>query len=307
MDRSITLEQALTRFADYLRTERQVSEHTLVSYQRDLQKLADYLTHQAITDPAAISPHHIRACLGQLHRQGLGPRSLQRWLSSLRAFFRFGLRQRWISTNPALTLQAPKAGRPLPKTLDTDAAAAFVEVSGNEFLDLRDHAMLELMYSSGLRLSELTQLQCEQLDLQAGEVRVNGKGGKTRLLPVGGQALNALKSWLQQRANVAPAINQGPVFVSNKGRGLTPRAIQKRFDSRSLSQGGSQRVHPHMLRHSFASHLLESSGDLRGVQELLGHANLSTTQIYTHLDFQHLAKVYDQAHPRAQRKSTEKD
>jgi integrase/recombinase XerC len=304
-DAPVTLTEAMAAFGQYLLSEKHVSPHTHAGYSRDLRKLAAYMDAHQLIRLSDIRDHDIRQCLSDLNRKHLGARSLQRWLSSLRSFFRYCLRQHWIRSNPAATLQAPKAGQTLPKLLDTDNAGVFVEIAGNDFLDVRDRAIVELMYSSGLRLSELTGLQCQDLDLAAGEVRVHGKGNRARLLPVGRYARQALQQWLQVRAGAADNAG-GPVFISNRGTALTPRAVQKRFAHWSLVQSVDQPVHPHMLRHSFASHLLESSGDLRAVQELLGHANLSTTQIYTHLDFQHLSLVYDQTHPRA-RKKTDSD
>jgi integrase/recombinase XerC len=299
-DAPVTLTEAVAAFGQYLLTEKQVSPHTHASYTRDLGKLTRWAATRQLFNLSEIHSDAIRQCLGELHRQQLGPRSLQRWLSSLRSFFRYCLRQHWLGANPAAALQAPKAGRALPSFLDADGAGKFVDIAGNDFLEVRDRAIVELMYSSGLRLSELTDLQCADLDLTTGDVRVHGKGDKTRLLPIGKLARQALEQWLQVRAGVAAAA--GPVFISSRGTALTPRAVQKRFAHWSLVQDVNQPVHPHMLRHSFASHLLESSGDLRAVQELLGHANLATTQIYTHLDFQHLTLIYDQTHPRARKK-----
>ncbi len=299
-----TLEDARIAFERYLGVEKKHSPHTLDNYRRDLNKFAHSCDEQSLTHVDHILGSHVRQCLSKLHRNGLGARSLQRWLSTLRSFFRYGLRQQWIETDPTTAIQAPKAKQPLPKTLDADMAGEFVEVSADDFISLRDRAMLELMYSSGLRVSEVTQLQLTELDLRSGQVSVTGKGNKTREVPVGRLAVEALQHWLQERALHA-ADDCNAVFISHRGQGLSTRAIQKRFKQLSISQGSQQPVNPHMLRHSFASHILESSGDLRAVQELLGHANLSTTQVYTHLDFQHLAKVYDQTHPRAQ--NTEDD
>lgn len=293
------LSQAIERYLEHLQVERQYSKHTLSSYRRDLLRLQTFMQADSDT-PATLSEiqqHHVRQCLGQLHRSNLGPRSLQRWLSALRSFFLFCCRRRYIKSDPTTGIHAPKAPKVLPKTLDADQVSQFVEIQGDDFLSLRDRAMLELFYSSGLRLSELVHLNWAQLDLSGAQVRVLGKGNKTRILPIGKPAVKALQQW-QQACSSSEA-----VFVNDKGRRLHPRSIQLRMKKLGVKQGLDQPVHPHMLRHSFASHLLESSGDLRAVQELLGHANLSTTQIYTHLDFQHLAKVYDQAHPRAQQQA----
>ena len=235
------------------------------------------------------------------HQHGLAPRSLQRLLSAIRSFYRFLQREGRSRQNPAQDLRAPKAPRTLPRTLDADLTAQLLDNTGeDDWLQRRDQAMLELFYSSGLRLSELAGLDMADLDLQQGEVRVTGKGNKTRVLPVGRMARRALRDWFSVRPAREGA--QQPVFVSQRGSALTPRAIQLRLRRHGIERIG-QHLNPHMLRHSFASHMLESSGDLRAVQELLGHADISTTQIYTHLDFQHLAQVYDQAHPRAKRKA----
>ncbi len=305
-DSAPTLADARIAFERYLGVEKNHSPHTLDNYRRDLEKFAHFCDEQGLIQVNQILGFHVRQCLSKLHRNGLGARSLQRWLSTLRSFFRYGLRQQWIETDPTTAIQAPKAKQPLPKTLDADMAGEFVEVNADDFISLRDHAMLELMYSSGLRVSEVTQMQLTELDLRSGQVRVTGKGNKTRELPVGRLAITALQRWLQERAQHATD-DCNAVFISKQGKGLSTRAVQKRFKQLSISQGSQQPVNPHMLRHSFASHMLESSGDLRAVQELLGHANLSTTQVYTHLDFQHLAKVYDQAHPRATSHNQELD
>lgn len=291
----------LTAFYTYMRSEKQFSPRTLDSYQRDLKKFTHYCATQSLTQVAAISPQDIRHNLAQLHRAGLGGKSLHRWLSALRSFFTFCVRRGWRANNPADGIQAPKSPRNLPKTLDVDQAAQFVEVSGDDFLACRDRALLELMYSSGLRLAEVTSLNLGEIDLSEGMVNVIGKGNKARTLPVGAQAITAIHLWLPQR-RLHIKDGELALFITQRGTRITNRAVQLRLQQLSLRQGMDHPVHPHMLRHSFASHMLESSSDLRLVQEMLGHANISTTQIYTHLDFQHLAKVYDQAHPRAQRK-----
>ncbi len=299
------LEATLREFADYLQYERRASTHTLSNYQRDLRSLSEYCQQQQLS-LEQLRPHHIRQLLNQRRRQNLSPRSLQRWLSALKSFFLFALKQKRISLNPCTGIQAPKAQKTLPKALDADQAIRFVEVSGEDFIARRDRACVELFYSSGLRLSELVSLNWQDVHAGQAQLRVTGKGGKTRELPVGKPALQALNSWrLMQQSQCGDQVEA--IFTSQQGKRLTARAIQARFAKLSISQDVDQPVHPHMLRHSFASHLLESSGDLRGVQELLGHANLSTTQIYTHLDFQHLAKVYDQAHPRARRRDSDDD
>jgi integrase/recombinase XerC len=291
----------LDAFARHLGTERQLSPHTVAGYLRDCRKLADWCGQQGIARADAIDSQHIRSCVARLHHGGLNSKSLQRWLSSVRAFFDFGIRSRWLKDNPALGIAAPRGQRKLPKTLDADQASRFMAVAGDDWQALRDRALVELFYSSGLRLAELVGLDLGNLDLQQASVVVLGKGRKERLLPVGSHAAAALAAWLAVRGQYANSDCQA-LFVSRRGTRLAARSVQDRLHKLGLAQGLPERVHPHMLRHSFASHLLESSGDLRTVQELLGHANLSTTQVYTHLDFQHLAKVYDSAHPRARKK-----
>lgn len=291
----------LTAFFTYMRSEKQLSPHTQAAYQRDLEKFCHFCQQQSLAQLDAIKPQHIRQNLAALHRCEIGGKSLQRWLSSLRSFFKFAIRNNWLKANPADGIQAPKSPKKLPKTLDADQTAQFIEIEGNSFIALRDRALLELIYSSGLRLAEVTGLNLTDIDLTEGMVVVLGKGSKNRILPVGKQALNALRNWLPQRSLYAPD-HQNALFITQRGTRISHRAVQMRMQQLSVQQGMENPVHPHMLRHSFASHMLESSSDLRLVQELLGHANISTTQIYTHLDFQHLAKIYDKAHPRALRK-----
>ena len=295
-------QEELIAFNEFLRSEKQLSIHTQTNYQRDLEKFADYCKKFSLTDLSAIRSQHIRQMVAQLHRQGLGGKSLSRWLSAMRSFFAFAIRNGWAKNNPADAIQAPKSPKKLPKTLDVDQTAQFVSVQGESDLDLRDRALLELMYSSGLRLAEVVGLDVNHIDLQDQMVIVKGKGNKTRMLPIGSHAIAALNTWLPARKHFLKDQAEQAVFISQRGTRITHRAVQLRMQQLSIKQGVDTPVHPHMLRHSFASHMLESSGDLRLVQEMLGHANISTTQIYTHLDFQHLAKVYDSAHPRAQRK-----
>lgn len=291
----------LESFIGHLRNERQLSPRTLDAYRHDLDSLCRFLTEHQVSDWNAVDTALLRLYIASRHQSGLSGRSLQRELSAVRSLYRYLLRERRCRHNPALDLRAPKSPRKLPRALDADLAAQLLNKGDeDDWLAVRDHAMLELLYSSGLRLSELATLNMDRLDLEAGEVRVIGKGDKTRILPVGRMARQALRSWFKVR----PMVNDPaqPMFVSMQGRRLTPRAIQLRVRRYGAEHIG-QHLHPHMLRHSFASHLLESSGDLRAVQELLGHADISTTQVYTHLDFQHLAEVYDSAHPRAKRRS----
>ncbi|MEX1033932.1 MAG: tyrosine recombinase XerC [Cellvibrionaceae bacterium] len=296
------MDKAIVQFLRHIAVEKQLSAHTGAAYRRDLNNLLQYCKTHSLGATRAIQPHHMRHCLSQLHRKGLSARSLQRWLSACRSFFSFSLHREWMTKDPLAGIQGPKGERHLPATLDVDQAAQLIELKGDGFISRRDRAMLELMYSCGLRLSEMVHLDLAAIDFAAAELRVTGKGKKMRILPIGGFALDAVKAWLRVRAECRQA-DEYALFISQRGTRLQARAIQKRFAKIGISQGVDTPVHPHMLRHSFASHMLESSGDLRAVQELLGHANISTTQIYTHLDFQHLAKIYDSAHPRAHRKN----
>lgn len=273
-----------------------MSAHTLDAYRRDLTALAGWVRAQRL-DLIALPTELLRAFVASEHRRGLSPKSLQRRLSACRSFYRWLLKHGRIAASPADSVRAPKSPRKLPQVLDADEAVRLVELPTDGRLGLRDRAMLELFYSSGLRLSELCALRWHDLDLADGLVTVLGKGRKQRSVPVGSHARNALAAWREAQT---PA-NDTPVFPGRNGP-ITPRAVQLRLRQLAQRQGLFKRVHPHLLRHSFASHVLESSGDLRGVQDLLGHADIATTQIYTHLDFQHLAKVYDAAHPRAKRK-----
>lgn len=282
-----------------LGSERKASPHTIEGYRRDLDKLLRYMQKQQMASVEQLKPHHMRSFIAAEHRAGLSPKSLQRLLSSCRSLFRQLTREGMLSHDPVAGVRGPKVHRKLPQVLDVDEATALVEGDGNDdALSVRDRAMLELFYSSGLRLSELTGLRWLDLDLNAGEVRVLGKGQKTRIVPVGRHAIAALRT-LGDAEGRAP---ESPIFRGRNGAPISPRTVQARLKLLALRQGFAKHVHPHLLRHTFASHMLESSGDLRAVQELLGHADIATTQIYTHLDFQHLAKVYDAAHPRARRK-----
>ncbi len=288
----------LQRYLRYLADERRYSGHTLSNYQRDLTRFAEFADSQNITQWSDVDTHLVRAYAAQLHRQGMSGRSLQRKLSAIRSYYRFLSREKQVRYNPAADVRAPKTARKLPSVLDADEVSRLLTNDRDDPLSLRDHAMLELLYSSGLRLAEIISLNNHDIDLAGGLARVTGKGNKTRDVPVGRMARQALRRWLQVRADIA-GVDEVALFVSQRGGRLQPRSVQQRLRKWALQQGMDQSVHPHMLRHSFASHLLESSGDLRAVQELLGHADISTTQVYTHLDFQHLARVYDEAHPRA--------
>ena len=287
-----------TDFLAHLEVERRMSAHTLDAYRRDLAALSDWAQTQGIGNLETLQPEQLRAFTAAEHRRGLSPKSLQRRLSACRSFFQWLLKNGRIALNPAAAIKAPKAPRKLPQVLDADEATRLVEVPTDVKLGLRDRALLELFYSSGLRLAELCALRWRDLDLGNGLVTVLGKGSKQRSVPVGSHARAALEAWRVETG----APNEAPVFPGRGGAPISQRAVQIRIRQLAQRQGMFKHVHPHMLRHSFASHMLESSGDLRGVQELLGHADIATTQIYTHLDFQHLAKVYDAAHPRAKRR-----
>ncbi len=294
----------LQAFLDYLHHERGLSPRTRQAYRRDLERFAGELERQELADAAQVDEHQVRSFIARLHRKGLGPRSIQRMLSSLRSFYRWQMREGFCANNPAAAVRAPKAPRKLPGTLDTDAVTRLLEIPLDSPIAIRDKAIMELFYSSGLRLSELAALRWDQVDPGSGLITVTGKGNKTRVVPLGSYAAAALEAWRRVRGNFA-GFEEPVIFVSARGRPISTRTIQARIRYWARRQGLPQKVYPHLLRHSFASHMLESSGDLRAVQELLGHSDISTTQVYTHLDFQHLAKVYDEAHPRARKKKSE--
>lgn len=291
----------LERFQKHIATERRLSACTLDSYHRDLQRVLAFCTREDITDWTALTSAHVRRFAASEFRRGQSPRSIQRRLSALRSFCKFLVREAVLAANPAVDVQAPKAAKRLPATLDVDQMQHLLSFRSDATLDVRDLAIMELFYSSGLRLSELTGLDLQDLDLRDRTVRVLGKGNRTRVLPVGRYAVAALTRWLAERPKLAAA-DQPALFVSPRGLRLRSRSVQHRIAAWAKRRGLPVHLHPHMFRHSFATHLLESSHDLRGVQELLGHASIATTQIYTHLDFQHLAKIYDATHPRARRK-----
>lgn len=289
-----------------LTQERNLSGHTRTSYARDLAALAAWCDQQTIADWPDLDHGHVRAFAARSHAAGLSPASIQRRLSAVRSFYQFLQREDLCRHNPAADVRAPKRSKRLPRTLDADQMARVLEApptptgEQDQRLLLRDLAIMELLYSSGLRLAELTGLDLPALDLADRTVRVTGKGNKVRIIPVGTKARTVLRRWLRERGTLARP-DEAAVFVGRNGRRLGPRAVQLRLAAIARTQGVPVKLHPHLFRHSFATHLLESSGDLRGVQEMLGHADISTTQVYTHLDFQHLARTYDQAHPRARR------
>ena len=292
-------------YLDELAQQRRSSVHTVRNYRHDLELLCLLLGElPGEASLASVQSHHIRRFVAQLHTRGLGGRSLGRTLSAWRGFYRWFGQRGQTTHNPVDGVRPPKSPRGLPKVLSPDEANRLLAAEGENPLQVRDQAMFELFYSSGLRLAELAALDLSCLDeLLGGEVRVLGKRNRLRIVPVGSKARQAVSRWVSQRASLAAA-GEAALFVSQRGTRLGVRMIQLRLQRRGLEQGLLARVHPHMLRHSFASHVLQSSGDLRAVQEMLGHASISSTQVYTHLDFQHLAAVYDKAHPRAKRKPT---
>ena len=299
----------LQRFYDYLQSERRYSKHTVSAYRRDIEHFLKCSALDGAQDICwdDIKQADIRRCVAMLHRQGLSGKSLQRWLSSVRSLYKFLCRFKRAVNNPAVRVPAPKAAKRLPDTLNADEINQLLNTSARKSsakdsrLNIRDTAMMELMYACGLRLSELSGLNLQDIDWQQQTIQVTGKGQKQRRLPFGSKAKKAIKQWLVQREQETGA-EEPALFVSSRGTRMSNSSIQQRLKKMALRQGINTNVYPHMLRHSFASHILESSKDLRAVQELLGHANLSTTQVYTHLDFQHLAGVYDDAHPRARKK-----
>lgn len=286
----------LQGFLDYLTYEKRYSAHTLKAYRRDIERFA------AVNGEAwgEIKPNQVSSMVAKLRRGGLSARSCQRLLSSLRSFFRYLEKQGVVNANPVAGVRSPKRGSRLPGTLDADLTAKLFDSEPGNALEQRDLAMIELLYGSGIRLSELVRIDRQDLDLANGMVRVTGKGEKTRIVPLGRQSIAAIESYLATRSGVEP---DAALFVTRTGKRISQRAVQQRIKRWGQARLGSNVLHPHLLRHSFASHVLESSGDLRAVQEMLGHADIATTQIYTHLDFQHLAKVYDAAHPRAEKQT----
>ena len=294
-----SLSTAIDRFVDYLRTERRYSPATIANYSRSLQRLVVHAESLNIKRWRDVHSDQIQNLIARSHRGGLSPGSLRDMLSAYRSFYRFLAREGIAATNPAIGVRSPKTPRKLPQVLDVDEVAALLDFPADDPEAVRDRALLELLYSSGLRVSELTSVRWRDLDLHEGLIRVTGKGSKTRIVPVGRRARDALEALRNQDQ---PGLDD-PLVCGRLGKPLTPGGVRLRLKRRAKDQGVWKRVYPHLLRHSCASHVLESSGDLRAVQELLGHADIGTTQIYTHLDFQHLARVYDAAHPRARRKA----
>jgi len=292
----------IAAYLGHLSKERRLSPHTSSNYARDIAALADFLERAGVADWKRVDSQHVRVFAARSHAAGLNPRSVQRRLSAVRGFFGYLVREGAAAANPAVDIRAPKAARRLPGTLDVDQINQLLDIPGDDPLAVRDRAIMELFYSSGLRLAELVGLDLTDIDLADRTVRVLGKGSKTRVVPVGRKACEAVRAWLRERSALA-GIDVTALFVGRNGARLQARAIQLRIAQWARRKGLPSRVYPHLFRHSFATHLLESSKDLRGVQELLGHADISTTQVYTHLDFAHLARTYDASHPRAKRKT----
>lgn len=293
--------QGVSSFLQYISVVKGYSPHTVANYRRDLEKLINFSSKEAIDSADGVDQAALRRWVAELSREKLSANSIQRHLSSTRSLYKFLARHHPDLSDPTSGVRAPRAPRTLPKSLEADQVGQLLNHQSENALMARDHAMAELLYSAGLRLSELVGANINDLDTTEKIITVVGKGQKTRVVPVGGPALTAIAEWMKCRPMGSEQLSfDSPLFVSQRGGRISHRAVQERIRQLAAKHGMSQRIHPHVLRHAFASHLLESSGDLRAVQELLGHANIATTQIYTHLDFQHLAKVYDQAHPRAQ-------
>ncbi|MEX1221702.1 MAG: tyrosine recombinase XerC [Idiomarina sp.] len=300
----MTLAELIPAFIKHLAGERGLAELTLKSYQRILIESCAALADQGITKPPQLNPAVLERLMMQWRRRGLGSRSIALYLSGWRTFCQYLVRQQQLASNPAQTLKAPKQAKRLPKNLDVDSISQLLKLPQDEPLAIRDAAIMELMYSSGLRLAELVGLDVDAINPRHRELRITGKGNKTRIVPYGRYASDALQTWLKLRTSwLQEGQSELALFITQRKRRMSQRTVQQRLNYWGQRQGLAGALHPHKLRHSFASHMLEASGDLRAVQELLGHANLSTTQVYTHLDFTHLAKVYDSAHPRARKKS----
>jgi len=291
----------IDKFIQHLAYERRLSPQTCKNYRHDLESLLAFRESAGVGSWDKMDSEHFRAFSAASYRKGLSARTIQRRLSACRTFFRYLIREKHVEVHPVTDVSAPKGKKRLPENLDADRMARLLDIQGKGPLVDRDRAILELLYSSGLRLSELTGLNCDDVDRVDATVRVTGKGNKDRIVPVGRHALAALARWQKSRGDLAP-VDETALFVSNRGTRISRRSVQSRVTHWAKRQGIDTKVSPHLFRHSFATHLLESSHDLRGVQELLGHANISTTQVYTHLDFQHLAQIYDQTHPRARKK-----
>jgi integrase/recombinase XerC len=292
--------ELIEEYKKFIAFEKRLSSSSVKSYLRDINELLKLMGNKKLN---SYSIEDIRKNIAILHSKGLSGKSLSRMISSWRGLFNFLIHKYQFNQNPTLGIKAPKSKKLLPQTLSVDQTIKLIDIKDNSFLGLRDHAILELFYSSGLRLSELVDININNINFDDGTITVTGKGNKERIIPVGTFAFKAIKKWLKSRKTINNLTPKNQIlFLSKSGQKLTPRAIQYRLKFWAIKQGIPENIHPHLLRHSFASHLLQSSQDLRAVQELLGHANISTTQIYTHLDFQHLSKIYDKAHPRAKKK-----
>ena len=289
------------KFLQFLETEKRYSNHTVKNYSKDIDDLESFCSAKKINEWDEIKPHHLRTFASQIFIDGLGARSIQRKLSAIRSFMNYLVRENLLRTNPADGIKTPKAPKKLPGVLDVDQINQLLNIKDTDPISLRDKAIMELLYSSGLRLAELVALNPIDLNIQDRSLTVIGKGNKKRMLPIGSKAIDAIKAWIQIRSQIATP-DEEALFVGNRGNRLSRRSIQSRINHWAKKNGLTQDVYPHLLRHSFATHLLEASGDLRAVQELLGHKDISTTQVYTHLDFQHLAETYDKAHPRSGKK-----
>ena len=302
-----TLHKEINEYMEHLRHERGLSDNTIKSYRRDLHNLNTFLVVEDISLWNQLAGHQLRHYVARIHRKGASGKSIQRHLSAIRSFYHFLIREGKAKSNPALDITAPKGAKKLPQTLDTDQVSQLLNTNTEGWHSVRDQAMLELFYSSGLRLSELVGANLDSIEFEEQTVRVTGKGNKQRLVPVGSMAIKAIAKWMSIRIDLPGKKKElkdpDALFISERGNRISQRTVQSRLTTWAIAKGLPGKLHPHMLRHSFASHMLESSHDLRAVQELLGHSDISTTQIYTHLDFQHLTKVYDKAHPRAQSKS----
>ncbi|MDC0545223.1 tyrosine recombinase XerC [Gammaproteobacteria bacterium] len=296
------LQKEIQKFLSYLESVKQYSKHTISGYKRDLTKLSGYLLNIDIEDWQSVNEHELRTFVNSERRRGLSPRSIQRVLSTSRSFFEYLLVEGIIKLSPAQNINSPKSAQLLPKAMDADLVQRLLDFKPNGLIEVRDKAIAELLYSSGLRLSEVCTLDVQDLELKERVCRVTGKGNKMRVVPVGKKAIQAIRDWLIHRKELkhSKSSSSEAMFLNNKGKRISARSIQLRLE-KLCAQRGLPGINPHMLRHSFASHVLESSGDLRAVQEMLGHADIATTQIYTKLDFQHLSKVYDSAHPRARK------
>ncbi|EGQ8061505.1 tyrosine recombinase XerC [Vibrio parahaemolyticus] len=299
-----SLQKPLERFYEFLRSEKGLSLHTQRNYKQQLETMAQHLAEMGLKDWSQVDAGWVRQLAGKGMREGMKASSLATRLSSLRSFFDFLILRGEMSANPAKGVSAPRKKRPLPKNLDVDEVNQLLEVNEDDLLAIRDRAMMELMYGAGLRLAELVSVDVRDVQLRSGELRVIGKGDKERKVPFSGMATEWVGKWLRVRGDLA-APGEPALFVSKLGTRISHRSVQKRMAEWGQKQSVASHISPHKLRHSFATHMLESSNNLRAVQELLGHENISTTQIYTHLDFQHLAQAYDQAHPRARKKNGE--